>query len=113
LKPRRPTLAAIGRFYEDRYQRLLRVAEAILGDPDLAHDAVQDGFARIIRSRRSFRDEGSVEGWIYRPRSVRLAGELAERQPGHARLAGAAGELRRPQRRLIREVPGRDATSPP
>jgi RNA polymerase sigma factor (sigma-70 family) len=42
------------------------VAEGIVGDPDLAHDAVQEGFARIIRSRESFRDEGSVEGWIWR-----------------------------------------------
>ena len=66
LMPRRPTLAAIGRCYEERYHRLLRVAEAIVGDPDLAHDAVQEGFARIIRSRTSFRDEGSLEGWIWR-----------------------------------------------
>jgi DNA-directed RNA polymerase specialized sigma24 family protein len=66
MKTRRPTLAAIGRYYEERYHRLLRVAEAIVGDPDLAHDAVQEGFARVIRSRETFRDEGSVEGWIWR-----------------------------------------------
>jgi RNA polymerase sigma-70 factor (ECF subfamily) len=66
VKPRRPTLDAIGRYYQERYLRLLRVAEAIVGDPDLAHDAVQEGFARVIRSRESFRDEGSVEGWIWR-----------------------------------------------
>jgi RNA polymerase sigma-70 factor, ECF subfamily len=66
MKPRRPTLAAIGRYYEERYNRLLRVAEAIVGDPDLAHDAVQEGFARVIRSRASFRDEGTVEGWVWR-----------------------------------------------
>jgi RNA polymerase sigma-70 factor (ECF subfamily) len=65
-KPRCPSTAAIGRFYQERYHRLLRVAEGIVGDPDLAHDAVQDGFARVIRSRESFRDEGSIEGWIWR-----------------------------------------------
>jgi hypothetical protein len=29
----------------ERYHRLLRVAEAIDGDADLAHDAVQESFA--------------------------------------------------------------------
>jgi RNA polymerase sigma-70 factor (ECF subfamily) len=66
MKTRRPTLESIGRYYEDRYHRLLRVAEAIVADPDLAHDAVQEGFARVIRSQETFRDEGSVEGWIWR-----------------------------------------------
>jgi RNA polymerase sigma factor (sigma-70 family) len=65
-KPKRPSTTAIARYYEERYHRLLRVAEGIVGDPDLAHDAVQDGFARVIRSRESFRDDGSVEGWIWR-----------------------------------------------
>jgi RNA polymerase sigma factor (sigma-70 family) len=62
----RPTIAALGRLYEQRYHRLLRVAEAIVGDADLAHDAVQEAFARAIRSRRTFRGEGTLEGWVWR-----------------------------------------------
>jgi RNA polymerase sigma factor (sigma-70 family) len=54
------------RIYMERYHRLLRVAEAIVGDPDTAHDAVQESFARALRGRRSFRGEGSLEGWIWR-----------------------------------------------
>ncbi len=62
----RPTLDALGKLYEQRYHRLLRVAESIVGDPELAHDAVQEAFARAIRSRRSFRGEGTLEGWVWR-----------------------------------------------
>lgn len=63
---KRPTKLAISRYYEQRYHRLLRVAEAIVGDPDLAHDAVQEAFVRILRSRDRFRGDGAVEGWIWR-----------------------------------------------
>jgi RNA polymerase sigma-70 factor, ECF subfamily len=62
----RSTVSALGRLYEQRYHRLLRVAEAIVGNPDLAHDAVQEAFARAIRSRKTFRGEGSLEGWVWR-----------------------------------------------
>lgn len=62
----RSTIAALGRLYEQRYHRLLRVAEAIVGDADLAHDAVQEAFARAIRSRRTFRGQGTLEGWVWR-----------------------------------------------
>jgi RNA polymerase sigma factor (sigma-70 family) len=65
-KLERPTIAALGRLYEQRYHRLLRVAEAIVGDADLAHDAVQEAFARAIRSRKSFRADGTLEGWVWR-----------------------------------------------
>jgi RNA polymerase sigma factor (sigma-70 family) len=39
---------------------------ALLGDGEDALDAVQEGFARALRQRRSFRAEGSLEGWIWR-----------------------------------------------
>jgi RNA polymerase sigma factor (sigma-70 family) len=61
-----PTVAALGRLYEQRYHRLLQVAEAIVGDAELAHDAVQEAFARAIRSRTTFRGEGTLEGWVWR-----------------------------------------------
>jgi RNA polymerase sigma-70 factor, ECF subfamily len=61
-----PTIAALGQLYELRYHRLLRVAEAIVGDPELAHDAVQEAFARAIRRRTTFRGDGTLEGWVWR-----------------------------------------------
>ena len=52
--------------YRDRYQAFLRVASAITGDVELGHDAVQEGFAGAVRSRRSYRGRGSLEAWIWR-----------------------------------------------
>jgi RNA polymerase sigma factor (sigma-70 family) len=60
------TLATLAGLYEDGYRRYLRVAEAIVGDTELAHDAVQEAFARAIRSRSGYRSTGSVEGWLWR-----------------------------------------------
>ena len=59
-------LAALNDIYERRYARFLRVAEAIVGDADVARDVVQDAFVRLIRSRRRFRGEGSLDGWVWR-----------------------------------------------
>jgi RNA polymerase sigma-70 factor, ECF subfamily len=59
-------LAALGEIYERRYARFLRVAEAIVGDVDVARDVVQEAFVRLIRSRLEFRGEGSVDGWVWR-----------------------------------------------
>lgn len=60
------TLAALSEIYEQRYRRFLRVAEAIVGEAELARDVVQDAFARLIRSRDEFRGEGSLDGWVWR-----------------------------------------------
>lgn len=59
-------LDALGELYERRYARFLRVAEGIVGDVDLARDAVQDAFVRLIRSRLQFRGAGTMDGWVWR-----------------------------------------------
>lgn len=51
--------------YRSDFHRFLRVAEGICGDLDTARDAVQDGFARAIRFRATFRGESPLEGWIW------------------------------------------------
>jgi RNA polymerase sigma-70 factor, ECF subfamily len=51
--------------YRARYRRFLRVATAIVGDEAAGHDAVQEGFARALRSARTFRGEGTVEAWVW------------------------------------------------
>ncbi len=51
--------------YRARYRRFLRVATAIVGDEAAGHDAVQEGFARALRSARTFRGEGPVEAWVW------------------------------------------------
>ena len=65
-RPGQVTLDALGELYGRDYHRFLRVAEAIVGDPDSAHDAVQEAFARAIRGRLAFRGEGPIEGWLWR-----------------------------------------------
>jgi RNA polymerase sigma factor (sigma-70 family) len=52
--------------YRLHYRRFLRVTTAITGNEDAGHDAVQDGFAAALRSRRSYRGAGPLEGWLWR-----------------------------------------------
>lgn len=52
--------------YRERHRHFLRVAGLIAPDRQRAHDAVQEGFAAAVRSRRSFRCEGPLEAWVWR-----------------------------------------------
>lgn len=52
--------------YRRRGEDFFRFALARLGDRELAHEAVQEGFARAIRGRSGFRETGSLEAWICR-----------------------------------------------
>jgi RNA polymerase sigma factor (sigma-70 family) len=63
---REPTIHDIEAVYLRRGADFFRFALARTADPELAHDAVQEGFARAIRARRSFRGSGSLEAWVGR-----------------------------------------------
>jgi RNA polymerase sigma factor (sigma-70 family) len=52
--------------YRLRYLHFLRVATAIGGSEDAGREAVQEGFADVLRYRRSFRGEGPLEAWVWR-----------------------------------------------
>jgi len=52
--------------YRRRYRQFLRVAIAVAGNEAGGHDAVQEGFARAIRSAGSYRGEGNIEAWLWR-----------------------------------------------
>lgn len=67
----------IEKVYRTRYRQFLRVATAIVGNEPSAHDAIQDGFAHALRAQRSFRADGSLEGWIW---SVVVNAALAARR---------------------------------
>jgi len=90
--PDEVTIERLGILYRGSYHRYLRVAEAIAGDVELAHDAVQDAFARALKSRAGFRGTGSIEGWVWRivVNSARAARRGANR--GQAPFDEAAGE---------------------
>jgi RNA polymerase sigma factor (sigma-70 family) len=73
--------------YRSRYRQFLRVATAIAGDEASGHDAVQDGFAQALRAERSFRNEGSVDGWVWR---TVVNAALASRRRSVARRESSA-----------------------
>lgn len=52
--------------YRVRYSQFLRVATAIGGSEDAGHDAVQQGFADVLRHRRTYRGDGPLEAWVWR-----------------------------------------------
>jgi len=60
------SLAEIEAVYRTRGADFVRLALARTGDAEAARDAVQEGFARAIRGRWSYRRTGSLEAWIAR-----------------------------------------------
>lgn len=61
--------------YLRRYGAFRRAMAAIVGNEEIARDVVQEAFARALRKRKSFRGEGSLEGWVWRI-AVRTAFEM-------------------------------------
>jgi RNA polymerase sigma factor (sigma-70 family) len=80
-------LQAIEAVYRARGADFNRFALARTSDPELARDAVQEGFARAIRAAHSFRGTGSLEAWI---------GRCVLNAAIDARQAGGARELDEP-----------------
>jgi RNA polymerase sigma-70 factor, ECF subfamily len=56
----------IERLYRNSFVGFRNAMATVSGDWESARDAVQEGFARAYRSRRQFRGEGSLEGWVWR-----------------------------------------------
>jgi RNA polymerase sigma factor (sigma-70 family) len=66
VKRSRAPLEAIEALYRTRAADFFRFALAKTDDPERARDAVQEGFARAIRSRTTFRGSGLLDGWVAR-----------------------------------------------
>src|ERR1035437_11062494 len=62
----RAALVDFGAFYERTYATAYRTAFAIIGEPALAADAVQDAYLSAFRERARFRGDGSAETWLIR-----------------------------------------------
>jgi RNA polymerase sigma-70 factor (ECF subfamily) len=84
--PSQVTVEMLGGLYESSYHRYLRVAEAIVGDVELATDVVQDAFARAIRARSSYRATGSIEGWVWRTVVNAARNARRDKPPPHLQL---------------------------
>jgi RNA polymerase sigma-70 factor, ECF subfamily len=63
---RRDVVAGIEALYRAGFPVYLRVAVAIVGEEQLARDAVHDAFVQAVRHARTFRADGSLEGWLWR-----------------------------------------------
>lgn len=79
------SVRAIEQIYRNGYPRFLRVATAIVGSREAAADAVQEAFARALKSRFDYRGEGSLEAWIWRTvTNVALTQSTRAREPAAA-----------------------------
>jgi RNA polymerase sigma-70 factor (ECF subfamily) len=57
---------AIEDVYARRYLRFRNALAGITGSYELAHDAVQESFARALARRGDYRGEGPLEAWIWK-----------------------------------------------
>ncbi len=51
---------------ESHQERLLRLCERLLGDPEEARDATQDVFLKVYRKAGEVRPQGQIYTWLYR-----------------------------------------------
>jgi RNA polymerase sigma-70 factor (ECF subfamily) len=86
LRDRR--LVELENLYRSRFGRFLRVAIAIVGNDELAREAVQEAFAQAIRDRGNFRGEGPLEAWVWR--AVVNAARKERRAPPSLEIDDAA-----------------------
>jgi RNA polymerase sigma-70 factor (ECF subfamily) len=63
---RKQGLVEFERLYERDFRSFVRVARAIVGDAQLAVDAVHDGFVSAIRGRDGYRGDGPFDAWVWR-----------------------------------------------
>jgi RNA polymerase sigma factor (sigma-70 family) len=107
------TIDELEALYRRGFNAFLRVATAIAGDQEAGCDAVQSAFVSALRNRRSFRREGSLEGWLWTivVREARRAAPIAHGSiDDAAQLAaanGAGGEDSDGVRRFIVSLPPR------
>jgi RNA polymerase sigma-70 factor, ECF subfamily len=99
--------ASVERVYRGRYADFLRVCIAVTGNVESAHDAVQEGFSRGLRSLPADLALDALEPWLWRVianaardharraavRSARSTTAEPDRSPGVALPATAGGDV--------------------
>ena len=78
---------AIEDVYARRYLRFRNALAGIAGSYELAHDAVQESFARALARRSEFRGDGPLEAWIWKI-AIRVALDM-RRKPVDVPLVDA------------------------
>ena len=72
--------AEIERVYRERFVAFRNALVTVTGSHETARDAVQEAFARALRSSDQFRGDGSLEAWIFR---IALRTALETRRNGN------------------------------
>ena len=90
-------VAAIEELYRARFGDFVRVAGAIAGGEAAGADAVQESFAKALKSRKRYRGEAPLEAWLWRivintARTAASVGRRAAESNGHLELVGAVDE---------------------
>jgi RNA polymerase sigma-70 factor (ECF subfamily) len=101
----------IERVYRERYVAFRNALVTVTGSHEAARDAVQEAFARALRSQDQFRGEGTLDAWVFR---IALRTALETRRNGRevALLDDADPTLPVPERdpelaAALRELPPR------
>lgn len=85
-------LSAFSRLAENWQKRLLAHAYRLTGDPELARDVVQDGWADIVRGLPSLKEPSVFPAWAYRIITRRAADTISRVQRKRRTEAAYAAE---------------------
>lgn len=101
----------IEQVYRERYVGFRNALATVTGDAESARDAVQEGFARALRSANAFRGDAPIEAWVWKI-CLRSALELRSRGSRHASLDDVDLGLVDPERdpvvaEALRRLPAR------
>lgn len=105
---------AFGELFRRHKDRMWAVALRTTRDPELAADAVQDGFINAFRRAGSFRGDAAVTTWLHRIvvnacldrlRRVKPTADLADHDPVEPRDHHRSVEVRLDVREALEQLP--------
>jgi RNA polymerase sigma-70 factor (ECF subfamily) len=81
--------------YRERYTGFRRALASVMGSYEVAHDVVQEAFARALSQPQRYRGDAPLGAWVWGI-AVRVAREERRRTVGAAPLAEIETELTEP-----------------
>src|SRR3954467_8745717 len=101
---------AFAALVESHQERLLRLCERMLGDPEEARDAAQEVFLKAYRKAGEVRPQGQVYTWLYRIAVNHCLNRLRRRRLVRFTRLGGAAEPHDPE---TPDLDPRDGAPPP
>ncbi|MGB3187759.1 MAG: RNA polymerase sigma factor SigM [Ornithinimicrobium sp.] len=105
---------AFGELFTRHKDRMWAVALRTVRDPDIAADAVQDGFLNAFRRAGSFRGDSQVSTWLYRIvvnacldrlRRIKPTSDIADHDPPSTRDHHRSVEVRLDVQAALAQLP--------